>query len=162
MAADSENLDLNLDTETLLRRKIDYHKEQAKYHLRLAKETKDKLKLLTGVSEEKASETEPEKRDNVAFINFGLSDDFRLKIWRQKVLDVLKNNPQLQLTSSDILEKIDVRYTRDEDKRRKAIGVISNALHGLVKNAIVTVYTNYGRGNKYGIKNPQSVVNGGS
>lgn len=135
----------NNDVETILTGKVAFHKEQAKYHSRMAKETAEKLEMLV-----KMAPAAPEVPQLTMVHNSANIEKLSTTIWRPKVENVLKESP-VPLKSEDILRKIDESYLKDENLRKKAINVISSALFYLVQHGKVTKTDSPGKGYLYAI-----------
>jgi len=172
---DTPNFDLEI--EALLEAKINYHKEQAKFHAKMAAQTKDKLRLLiekTGYEEEKekkeklhaaiktlSSTLSTNPSSNLAALSSSLLSspntspltEFSVTIWKPKVEKVLKDNLR-PFKTEEILREIAPTYLQNDEMRKKAIGVISSSLFSLVQNQKVIKMDNEGnRGNLYIIAN---------
>lgn len=166
-----ESPNFDLDIETLLEAKISYHKEQMKFHAKMAAETRKKLDLLT----EKLNPQVDTAQDNLTQLNLEViskrlhdrqtsvdyslpknntvqapvNQNFSVTYWKPLVEKVLRENVRTFKTE-DILREIDSRYLSDEDLRKKAIAVISSSLFALVQSNRVKKIENEGnRGNLY-------------
>ena len=167
----------DLEIEALLEAKINYHKEQIKFHAKMAAQTKEKLKLLSGNEQSAADNNNlsvipknnsvlemPQTQSFSSSFNVeefssvhnklkstlpSLNEIFSVTHWKPLVEDVLKKSTR-PLKTHEILREIDSRYLIDESLRKKAIAVISSSLFALVKNKKVNKMENEGnRGNLY-------------
>lgn len=135
------------DVEALLRDKIAYHREQARLHVKWATETKQKLSLLTGA----ASYTPvDEVAEDEKVTKMPLNENYSVTIWKPLVERVLRQS-DTPLKNEDILRKIDSRYFEDDEKRKKAIAVISSSLFSLVQLKRVSKIESSGKGYLYSI-----------
>jgi hypothetical protein len=165
-----ESPNFDLDIETLLEAKIGYHKEQMKFHAKMAAETRRKLDLLT----EKLNPQVDMAKEKLTQLNFEaitsniinkstvdsplvrigasllpLNQNFSVTYWKPLVERVLRDNPRTFKTE-DILREIDSRYLDNDELRKRAIASISSSLFALVQNNKVRKIENEGnRGNLY-------------
>lgn len=144
-------IDFNKSPEDLLKDKISYHRQQARFHVKMAEETKKKLQLLTGVPATNDNQGESsgiKLLDGMEALDFYKTQNYSVTVWKPLVEKVLweSNNP---LKTEEILIKIDPRYTNNETMRKKAIGAISSSLYSLVENNKAIRHEAEGRGHAY-------------
>lgn len=146
-------LDFNKSIEALLRDKISYHKEQAKYHARMAVDAKKKLDVLSGIDVSITETADAQDTSDAIVTNNGngstnTDNNLSVTIWKPKVEKVLSNSDR-PLKTHEILSLIDNSYLADEDLRKKAIAVISSSLYSLVENKKAQKHEAEGRGYAY-------------
>ena len=138
------------DVETLLRDKIAYHRAQARMHVKLANETKDKLQMLTGEKAPKEQYVKTLFGENGAngAAPLPLDMNFSVTVWKPRVEKILRAMGH-SMRTEDILREVDNRYLQHDTIRKQGIGAISSSLFALVEKGLVQKIPSESRGYMY-------------